>query len=163
MSMLGAGLSLGEQYCDSATHRETPVKWLLVMDKNRFHVYVVAVIESTQKMVRIDWHDSSHLTFRPYAYNDQEEAYEVGESRLPYCKECIRGQLNAGGYDLFNFNCRSVSYIILVMMGFKARYVFEYFKAANVLCGLDERQCLTETEIRRFIAYEKDHLDCTIL
>jgi hypothetical protein len=67
-------------------------------------------------------------------------------------KEIIGNQL----YSLFDFNCRTVSYLILTdIVGFDPDEVYDLFKDSGVLCGLDKIQCVSLEEIYHYIRYRE--------
>ena len=129
--------------------------WLLVIDKNDFHVFVVTQTE-TLGYTRIDWNLDSTLTFTKYNFNPLDKSYIIGhgkynENRISYeTSEYLRN------YNLFHFNCRTVSFLVLVLAGFNADLLYKLFSDANILCGLDEGQCLSMKEVRSFMLYERD-------
>lgn len=130
------------------------IKWLLVMDEYRFHVFVVAAIRQ-DLYIRIDWNDNSTLTFIKYVPISTETRTLVGFKN--FCKLCIDEEMEGylKQYDLFRFNCRTVSFLVLLVVGFEKDYIYSLFKTAGVLCGLNEKQCLSDTEINRFIEWLK--------
>ena len=67
----------------------------------------------------------------------------------------IRGYLRE--YHLFDFNCRTVSYLILVeVLGFDANWVYEQFQKNSTLCGLGDRTaCMSIDEIYHYIAWRR--------
>jgi hypothetical protein len=124
-------------------------KWYLVMDAYRFHVYVM--VETELERVRIDWHQNSTLEVRPYADKEGELVIKIGEAK--YCQECLFPRICRllYHYQLFSFNCRTVSYLILVdVMHFNEAAVYEHFRSNNTQCGLDSTQCFTWAEIDHF-------------
>ena len=129
-------------------------RWYLVMDRYRFHAYVM--VENELERIRIDWHQNSTLEVSAYTAKEDELVILIGEA--PYCAEClfptVCGLLYH--YQLFDFNCRTVSYLILVdVMHFDDTAVYDHFVKNNTLCGLDPLQCFSPAEIdhyRRFRA-----------
>lgn len=133
------------------------IEWYLVVDKYEFHVYVAAV--SAQLHVRLDWHQDSTLTYRPFAFDPLEQNIAVARGHF-FCKPCINAALQAGmqEYRLFHFNCRTLSYLILShVAGFDPDTVYAKFQKLNILCGLEPLQCLSLTEIHRYVAYKKEN------
>ena len=128
-------------------------KWLLVMDKNRFHVYVAVVINKDLQ-IRIDWNGDSTLTFKKYTFNPDEESYPIGDNG--FCKLCIEKIMvnKLHEYHLFTFNCRTVSFLILTLVGFDGTYIYNLYEHANVLCGLEESECLSIKEMQHFFDNE---------
>lgn len=138
------------------------VKWLLCMDKFKFHVFVVAVVRP-DLYIDISWNKVSTLTFEPFKPKGGEECYLIG-STSSFCKLCIEDEMmdKLGRYNLFQFNCRTVSFLILVLVGFKPRDIFEIYKRVGILCGLDASSCLQIKEVGRFIEFEKYENGCTL-
>lgn len=138
-------------------------KWLLCMDAHRFHVYVAAITLEGMR-VRIDWNKESTLTFEKYKPRPGEEAYEIGTNDF-FCKRCIEDAIRdrLHQYDLFKFNCRTVSFMILALAGFDSHHVYDEFRKRRVLCGLVESECLKIDELRHFFEYEVVEEGCIIL
>lgn len=127
-------------------------RWFLVWDRHRFHVYLM--VETALERVRIDWHQNSTLELAPYKDKMGEKQVLVGKA--PYCSECLleKTQKLLYRYQLFSFNCRTVSYLILTeVLGFDETRVYEYFRDENTLCGLDSMECFSVAEIDHFIAW----------
>jgi hypothetical protein len=141
------------------------VKWYMVLDKYRFHVYVVAAMEKRDLYVRIDWHSNSTLCFEPYQNNTEEKHIFIDTTRH-FCRECILKQMKTlmkSDYKLFRFNCRTVSYMILTQVAqFDAKKVYACFSNEDMLCGLDESECLSLEEIHHFVTYEQGTNKCII-
>ena len=124
-------------------------KWHLVWDAHRFHVYVMVARE--EERVRLDWRQHSSLDVNPYAEVAGELVLAVGSA--PYCIDCVfeKAAKLLKHYQLFVFNCRTVSYLLLTdVMGFDERAVYKMFAAQDTLCGLDMSQCFTMAEIDHF-------------
>lgn len=139
--------------------------WYLVVDKYEFHVYVAAVCRGPSVQVRVDWHQDSTLTFRPFQFDRLEQNMPIGESDH-FCRLCITEQLAQGmeEYKLFHFNCRTLSYLILChVMGFEHELVYGKFQQLHILCGLQPDQCLALDEIRRYFAYKKENRTTCVL
>lgn len=138
-------------------------KWMLCMDRHRFHVYVVAVTNK-QLGVRIDWNKESTLTFEKYEAKPGEEAYFIGHNDF-FCKLCLEEKMASRleQYQLFKFNCRTVSFMILVLVGFDAHHIYDRFEQTDVLCGLDQSECLKAKEMSHFFKWEAEQNGCTLL
>ncbi len=129
--------------------------WYLVLDKSKFHVYV-AVITDTES-VRIDWHKNSTLEFSPFLEKEGEQREMVGKAW--YCQECMITKILdfLETYKLFEFNCRTVSYLILTtVLGFPPDHVYPFFQRQHILCGLEFSQCFSLEEIHHYIMYRKN-------
>jgi hypothetical protein len=140
--------SLNRHTCESPGK----VLWYMVVDRYKFHVYVVAAVEKRNLYVRIDWNDNSTLRFDPYVNNNQEQHVYIG-SRESFCRECIIEKMKSrmGVYKLFRFNCRTMSYIILTdVTGFDRDSVFQHFNSLDILCGLDIAECVSLEEIHHY-------------
>lgn len=147
------------------THREVAkdTKWMLCMDRYRFHVFVVAVTDQGLR-IRIDWNKESTLTFENYEPESGEEAYFIGQNDF-FCKLCLQDTIasHLEKYQLFKFNCRTVSFMILVMVGFDSHHIYEQFQKRRVLCGLDQSECLKLNEMRHFFQWDAGERGCIIL
>jgi hypothetical protein len=144
-------------------HQFKDVEWLLVFDESNFHVYVVARLTKNLS-IRIDWNTNTTLTFERYQKKKTETESVIGTSEMNFCKLCLQDDIvnRLREYNLFKFNCRTVSFLILIMMGFKTDGVWSHFERANMLCGLDETQCLSADEIHHFLQYEQSKGKCVI-
>ena len=134
------------------------VEWYLVLDQHKFHVYVAVAIQERDLYVRIDWHDNSTLCFEPYQNNNLETHVHIGTTSL-FCRNCILDIMKEEmqTYKLFRFNCRTVSYLVLTKaMSFNAKKVFHRFNSMDILCGLDQSECLSLEEIHHYIAYAEN-------
>ncbi len=148
---------LDEHQCNRGHEDGGGVQWFLVVDKYEFHVYVAAVCRQFQ--VRIDWHQDSTLTYRPFHFDQLEQNIAVGRGHW-FCKPCIETQLRHGmqEYRLFHFNCRTLSYLILTRVAqFDPDEVYAKFDKLRLLCGLQPVQCLSLDEIHRYVAYKKEN------
>jgi hypothetical protein len=127
-----------------------------MLDQAKFHVYV-AVRLGPKYAVRIDWSDDSVMTFSKFEVIEGQTRIRVGWG--DFCKARIEQAMQRRlkrGYSLFNFNCRTVSYLLLVKMGgFDSEEVYALFEKHNTLCGLDPEQCINPAEIRHFIEWEQ--------
>lgn len=124
-------------------------KWHLVWDAHRFHVYVM--VQREEERLRIDWRQYSALDVGPYTEVEGELVIAVG--RKPFCIDCLFEKMNKllKHYQIFVFNCRTVSYLVLTeVMGFDERAVYKLFADQETLCGLDMSQCFTMAEIDHF-------------
>ena len=151
--------ALNQHTCEA--YRGHEFKWYLVVDKYQFHVYVAAVEQNVQNglKVRMDWHQDSTLTFRPFAFDVMEQNLLIGTSDW-FCRQCTIDRLWSvmGEYKLFAFNCRTLSYLILwYVMHFPHDQVYACFEKFHLMCGLDETQCLSFIEIHRYLAYKKEN------
>lgn len=140
------------------------VRWYLMLDQYQFHVFV-AVRLGKKRAVRIDWSDDSVLTFSKFEVIEGQTRIRVGWS--DFCKGTIEREMRKRlkrGYSLFNFNCRTVSYLLLVKIGgFESEHVYTLFEDNNTLCGLDPEHCIDPSEIRRFIRWEQNQEDRCVL
>jgi len=136
-------------------------RWYLAMDKYRFHVYIIVVTQN-QLYIRIDWNKNSTLTFEKYISTPDEDYYVVGHTG--FCKLCIEELVvtQLKGYALFKFNCRTVSFLVLKVMGFNTKHLYTVFQNAYTLCGLKEDECLSIKEIGHFLDWEEGEKGCTI-
>lgn len=144
-------------------NKESAVQWYLVVDKYEFHVYVAAVCSEFQ--VRIDWHQDSTLTYRPFHFDPLEQNIPVASSRW-FCKPCTASKLRHSmhEYQLFSFNCRTLSYLILSeVQGFDPNMVYGKFKQLHIMCGLEPLQCFSLDEIHRYVAYKKENKTSCVL
>lgn len=129
--------------------------WYLVLDKSKFHVYVATI--NSEEAIRIDWHKDSTLEFSLFTEKEGEEKFYIGKSY--YCQECVEEHLIVllERYKLFQFNCRTVSYLILTLVeGFSADHVYPFFQKEHTLCGLEIAQCISIEEIDHFIQFRKE-------
>lgn len=135
--------------------------WLLVMDKHRFHVYVVSLLNDNLH-IRIDWNRDSTLTFEKFVFNKEEDNYIIGKGDFSksLIERIIKDQLKE--YELFNFNCRTVAFLVLKIAGFKERYLYNLFKKSEILCGIDKGACLSVKELHHFSDYEEETNGCII-
>lgn len=143
------------------------VKWFLMADESHFHTYLKVEIPKLKQEIRIDWHDNSTLCFEPYK-NDQNgkvsEKIFIGETDW-FCRECIIGCLenDMQTYKLFLFNCRTVSFVILTKIClFNSTKVEEIFNQKEMMCGIDSRECISESEIQHYLEYTKRHGNCNL-
>jgi len=151
--------ALNEHLCG----RESATQWYLVVDKYEFHVYVAAVCKEFQ--VRIDWHQDSTLTYRPFHFDQLEQNIPVDSSRL-FCKPCTESKLRNSmqEYRLTHFNCRTLSYLILTQVqAFDPDQVYNKFQQLHILCGLEPLQCFSLDEIHRYVAYKKENKTSCLL
>lgn len=134
------------------------VEWFLMADESHFHVYLKAVIKSLGYNIRIDWHDNSTLGFEAFLPETKKsEEIFIGKTDW-FCRNCIIKCIESDmeTYKLFKFNCRTVAYIILTKIcRFPANQVEEEFAKTQMMCGLDERDCISMEEIRHYIAYTR--------
>lgn len=148
--------------------RRCRTEWYLVWDVSHFHVYVMADIQRERapaddedrkphRRWRIDWQDKSKLEFKHYQDKRGETLHRVGVTDF-YCRHCIREAMSGllHEYQLWNFNCRTVSYMLVVtVLGFDGRRVYQRFAQEKTLCGLDRDSCFTIDEIRHYIAWRE--------
>lgn len=156
---------------NEATHdgkwKNRQVEWFLVTDQSRFHTYVKAVIKDEPPLqIRIDWHDNSRLCFERFLPETMvSDCIEVGKTKW-FCRECIVKGIESDmkTYNLFQFNCRTVAFIILTKIcRFDSQKVEALFDSLRILCGIDERECVSTTEISHYLAYTRSHRDkCTL-
>lgn len=143
------------------------VEWFLVTDESRFHTYVKAVIKDEGLEIRVDWHDNSTLCFERFVPETTKvgDCVAIGKTTW-FCRECIvRGmESDMKTYNLFKFNCRTVSFVILTKIcRFDPQKVEGLFDSLRILCGIDERECLSTTEISHYLEYTKSHREkCTL-
>jgi hypothetical protein len=131
------------------------IDWYLVLDKSKFHVYVAFVGDGEQ--FRIDWHTNSTLEVSPFVEKEGETCISVGKGEWdqPSFEVAILELLER--YKLFQFNCRTVSYLILTkIVGYKPDYIYQYFKENHILCGLEFGQCFSLDEIHHYILYREN-------
>jgi hypothetical protein len=134
------------------------VEWYLVLDKSKFHVYVAMI--GVEESIRIDWHKNSTLEFSPFLVKEGEHKELIG--RAWYCQECIEEKVLEflETYKLFQFNCRTVSYLLLtVVLGFEPNHVYPFFQKQDVMCGLELAQCFSPEEIHHFILYRRSEAE----
>lgn len=142
--------------------RAARVDWYLVVDKYEFHVYVGLLVRFTEPpaetvQARIDWHQDSTLTFRPFVFDALEQAVPVG-SGVWFCRACTQQKLEASmlrhQYRLFRYNCRTLSYLVLVQVArFEPTAVYAQFERLRLMCGLEPRECLALVEVHRYFAW----------
>jgi len=134
------------------------VEWFLMADPSHFHVYVKAVIRKMNLSIRIDWRNVSELQFEAFSPEEKfSECIAVGKTDW-FCRDCIIKCLEKDmkTYHLFQFNCRTVAYIILTKVClFDSRKIEDILDQKLMLCGLDERECVSPAEISHYIAYTK--------
>ena len=140
------------------------VEWFLAADAHRFHVYAVARLPAEGRepegakdglWVRVDWNDSSTLTFAPlsaHAYA-HDARWPLGRARFAKAEleEAMAPWLRH--YSLLSFNCRTVAFILLERAGFDADALFALYERESLLCGLVTDTCFSATEIMRFRAW----------
>lgn len=127
--------------------------WFLVMDKYHFHVFVVVFITKEIGPIRIDWNFDSTLTFEPYKMNEGDDySYLIGTTET-FCKLCIQEHIikDLRAYELFDFNCRTATFLVFITSGFDAHSLLKKFEEHDVLCGLKKENCLTLSEMKHFI------------
>lgn len=136
-----------------------------MVDKYEFHVYVSAVCRAPGGLrVRCDWHQNTTLTFKPFVFDKLEQNLLIGQSQW-FCRCCITEQIsdimeeaNRKEYKLFEFNCRTMSYLILWrIMSFDHALVYGKFDQLHILCGLNPIHCLSLDEIRRYFDYRREN------
>lgn len=139
------------------------IKWYLLLDGSHFHVYVVAQL-SEKLLIRIDWNTNTTLTFEPYEAKSTDEAKLIGTTEAGFCKLCIEKKIHKylEEYNLFRFNCRTVSFLILALVGFSAKWLYDYYVHKHILCGLDPSECFTIPELYHFLRYEEEKGNCTL-
>lgn len=146
--------------------RNIRVEWFLMADESHFHVYVKAVIKKLGLVIRIDWRNVSELQFEKFQPDEKvSECLRVGETDW-FCRHCIIECLKSDmrTYRLFQFNCRTVAFIILTKVClFSSSKVENMLDNKSMLCGLDERECLSEPEIKHYLAYTKRTGEACIL
>jgi hypothetical protein len=136
-------------------------KWLLSLDEARFHVYIT-ILTSKYKGIRIDWRDDSVLTFEETTLDEDNEYIVVG--RADYCKACIEKSIKPllKQYRLGDFNCRTVSWLLLLMAGFEETYVHHLFESHKIMCGVNAKESINMDEMRHFIDWSEQVYGCTI-
>lgn len=137
-------------------------KWYLLLDRNRFHVFIGVVINKNLT-IRIDWNRDATLTFKKYEEYIYEEKTFLGKRDFSKSeiKKLMKNKLK--NYDLFYFNCRTVTYMILTkIVHFDSHEVYNLFKQYSIMCGLKEEECLSMEEIEHFISFQEEEIDCTI-
>lgn len=144
--------------------RDVPVRWSLVADRDRFHVFLVAALGAPLDLeVRIDWRALSRLEFEPHLRDASEERIEVGETR-GFCRLCAIAHVRrfmVHQYNLFVFNCRTVSYLLLTeLCRFEPERVYALFQEHELLCGLgDLDECVSPTEIEHYIRHKQSEAE----
>jgi hypothetical protein len=142
-------------------HHQEETEWLMIFDAHKFHVYIVVLLESGA--TRIDWQDDSRLTFEPYVPQPAQETHAMGIAS--FCAACLEEEIKPylSEYKLFKFNCRTVSVLILLRMGFDSEAIYKPLAQASMMCGLNESECMSADEIRHFIDwYKSQHGGCTL-
>ena len=138
--------------------KKIKVEWFLMADQSHFHVYVKAVIKKLDLVIRVDWRNVSELQFEQFAPDEKvSECMKVGETDW-FCRDCIIKSIERDmkTYHLFKFNCRTVAFVILTKVClFSSTMVEEMLDSKFMLCGLDERECVSDQEIKHYIAYTK--------
>lgn len=152
--------------------RHCRTDWYLVWDRSHFHVYVMADIHrervtaadatedddrKPRRRWRIDWQDKSMLEFKHYDDKPYETLHKVGTTGA-YCRRCIREVMSGllHEYRLWGFNCRTVSYMIVVtVLGFDGAAVYRKFAQEKTLCGLDRSACFSLDELQHYIAWRE--------
>jgi hypothetical protein len=127
-------------------------RWWLVADKDRFHVYVAVKIEDCC-VIRIDWHDNSTFVMKEIDYiDDEHECFYVG--RADFNKEfiCKTVGKKLKDYNLFDFNCRKVAFLVLCIIGFCPKGVRTLFLESGMPCGI-EKDWLGIDEMGHFMGY----------
>lgn len=138
--------------------RET--RWYLMVDRDRFHVYVGAQVEGMRGRLRIDWHDNSQLELRwlRHGFDRDAEAILIGTTRN-FCKACLVERvksLHMQHYQIFRFNCRTVTYLILTRVyGFDKQVVYDHFVNGQIMCGLDESECVSLNELHHYLNWSE--------
>ena len=144
--------------CHEGAWRDVAVRWSLVADQDRFHVFLVAQIQAPVNLeVRIDWRAVSRLEFEPHVRDTREEMVPVGETR-GFCRLCAIAHLRRfmQDYNLFVFNCRTVSYLLLTeLCRFDPARTYDLFDEHELLCGLQMDECLSVTEIEHYIHHRQ--------
>ena len=128
------------------------VDWYLVLDRSKFHVYVAFM--GREEQFRIDWHTDSTLEGLVFVEKSGEERIFIGKGEFdqPSFEREILKLLEM--YKLFQFNCRTVSYLILTkIVGYTPDYVYKFFKDHRILCGLEFGECFSVEEIHHYILY----------
>lgn len=143
------------------------VEWFLMADESHFHVYVKAVIKQLGRSIRIDWRNISELQFEQFQEGEKVgECLRVGETDW-FCRDCIIKSLQKDmeTYHLFKFNCRTVAFIILTKVClFDSSLVENMLDNKAMLCGLDERECVSGEEIKHYIDYTRaTGKSCTLI
>jgi len=73
-----------------------------------------------------------------------------------YCKRCIKEELRGflREYALFDFNCRTVSYLIMTrVLGFDPDLVYAQFQKCRTVCGLNRDECFSIEELHHYVAW----------
>jgi hypothetical protein len=142
--------------CDQ--QRET--RWYLMVDSDRFHVYVGVRIAGQKGVLRIDWRDNSRLelTRRRHDFERGHEAIPIGTTPT-YCKACLvqrMRELHLQHYQLFHFNCRTVTYLVLTrVQGFDKNAVYQHFVDDGILCGIDSTECVSLNELHHYLNWSE--------
>lgn len=149
----------------SCEHAACAASYFLVCDAAHFHVFVGGVNELQGLAQRWDWRKTSRFETKRWRHDEQQTARYAGEARV--CGACLADRMEtllekyaAKRYNLFRFNCRTVSYLLLVeALGFDADRVYALFVQERVLCGLEEGECFSLTALRQYMAYESSSED----
>jgi hypothetical protein len=136
----------------------TPQTWLLCIDRYSFHVYIT-VLDNTDddemRGVRIDWCRDSSLEFSKFKFHRRERYIFVGEAVFDQnsISRCIKHDLKR--YDISDFNCRTVSALVLCHAGFDKKKISRMFEKNDILCGLKDGECFRKEEFKRYLAWEE--------
>lgn len=143
---------------DCQVARET--SWYLMVDRDSFHVYVGVHVQGLRGRLRIDWQDNSRLelSWLKRGFDRHDRAILIGKT-AQFCRACLVEKVRAlhmQHYQLFHFNCRTVTYLILTrVQGFDKHAVYQHFVDGEILCGLDERECVSLTELHHYLNWSE--------
>jgi hypothetical protein len=145
-------------------HNFENVPYHLAKDGCNFHVFIIVILPGMVR-VRIDWNRESTLTFTPYAPKQGGQTYALGYGY--FCKHCIEQTLLASvdsypRYNLFEFNCRSVAFLVLNSVGFEYAHVYSAFREMNVLGGIEMHECFTPEAMRAYLCWQEKQNGCVI-
>lgn len=145
-----------------APYATTSVQWSLVADGDRFHVFLVAECGPPLSCaIRIDWRAANRLEFEPYVADKRDERIAVGRKQQAFCRRCAIAKLRLlmahRDYNLFAFNCRTVSYYLLVDYAeFDNNSVLDLFEAHELRCGVGSLEdCLSLEELEHYFRHVK--------
>lgn len=135
-----------------------PVKWELVADGDRFHVFLIAQLGSPVNLaIRIDWRHKNRLEFEPYKVDKRDERIPLVQETRGFCRLCLISRILVltHDYHLFAFNCRTVSYLILTeWCRFDKNEILGLFEKHDLRCGVGSLDdCLSVTEIEHYVKH----------
>ena len=129
-------------------------EWYLAFDSSLFHVYVIVRLYD-DALLRIDWNRNSTLTFEYMTPDEERRESRVFVGHRPFSKLAVERAI-AGDmqhYQLFRFNCRTVSFLVLNSVAFDPELVFALYEKQGVMCGLEDSECVKLGELRHYLEW----------